>query len=74
MEKEITTNYEIKKINGRNYRVNKKIDIKFFKEDFSKKDEFRQIEENDDVDSFSGDSHFLYESEEEQSENEEEES
>lgn len=68
-------NFEIKTINGRNYRVYKEINPIFYKDDqiipnYNENNEkFKKFEEDDDVDSYSGDSKFL-ESEEEENEKE----
>ena len=71
-------NIEIKVINGRNYRVFKNINPIFYKENEpipnynDNNEKFKEFEENDDVDSYSGDSNFLEKSEEEDNENENE--
>ena len=68
-------NVEIKTINVRNYRVYKEINPIFYKDDqiipnYNENNEkFKKFEEDDDVDSYSGDSKFL-ESEEEENEKE----
>ena len=70
-------NIEIKVINGRNYRVFKNMNPIFYKENQpipnynENDDKFKDFENNDDVDSYSGDSNFLESSEEEDNENEE---
>jgi len=70
-------NIEIKVINGRNYRVFKNINPIFYKENQQipnydeNNEKFKDFENNDDVDSYSGDSNFLESSEEEDNENEE---
>ena len=70
-------NIEIKIINGRNYRVFKNINPIFYKENQQipnydeNNEKFKDFENNDDVDSYSGDSNFLESSEEEDNENEE---
>ena len=72
-------NIEIKVINGRNYRVFKNMNPIFYKENQpipnynENDDKFKDFENNDDVDSYSGDSNFLESSEEEDNENENEE-
>jgi hypothetical protein len=72
-------NIEIKVINGRNYRVFKNMNPIFYKENQpipnynENDDKFKDFENNDDVDSYSGDSNFLESSEEEDNEIENEE-
>ena len=72
-------NIEIKVINGRNYRVFKNMNPIFYKENqpipnYNENDvKFKYFENNDDVDSYSGDSNFLESSEEEDNEIENEE-
>ena len=73
----VQENIEIKVINGRNYRVFKNINPIFYKENQQipnydeNNEKFKDFENNDDVDSYSGDSNFLESSEEEDNENEE---
>ena len=72
-------NIEIKVINGRNYRVFKNMNPIFYKENQpipnynENDDKFKDFENNDDVNSYSGDSNFLESSEEEDNEIENEE-
>lgn len=61
--------FETKNINGRNFRVNANIDMKYFSNyangaAMTADNKFTKFEEDDDVDSYSGDSNFLYESDE----------
>ena len=57
--------FEIKLINGRNYRVYKEINPIFFQDTSiitnieKNKEKYEKMEKNDDVDSYSGDSEFL---------------
>jgi len=57
--------FEIKLINGRNYRVYKEINPIFFQDTSiishieENKEKYEKMEKNDDVDSYSGDSEFL---------------
>lgn len=61
--------FETKNINGRNFRVNANIDMKYFsnyanRAAMTADNKYTKYEEDDDVDSYSGDSNFLYESDE----------
>ncbi len=57
--------FEIKLINGRNYRVYKEINPIFFQDTSiitnieKNKEKYEKMEKNDDVDSYSGDSEIL---------------
>ena len=57
--------FEIKLINGRNYRVYKEINPIYFQNTSitnhieENKEKYHKMENNDDVDSYSGDSEFL---------------
>ena len=67
--------FDIKTIGKRNFRVNTQINQIFFNGGYkgnapmAANDKFKEFENEDDVDSYSGDSNFLYESDDNEENN-----